>query len=77
MRELNVCEVNEVSGAGIIDDTLTSIGNQIGTGIDNITGGNTSASALSSVGHQIGQVIETSITNFLNNVFDFLGLSKA
>ncbi|HCM61126.1 MAG TPA: hypothetical protein DIT05_01030 [Morganella sp. (in: Bacteria)] len=57
MKELNANEINAVSGAGRLQDTLTSLGNRIGTSI----GGEKLGTFASTLGNKIGGRIETTL----------------
>jgi len=72
MRELNVQEVSEVSGAGFFSDLGKSIGAAIGGIIDQGTaaGGlkTDATSAASKLGFGIGSLLEVDIVSAINNI---------
>jgi hypothetical protein len=70
MRELNVSELNEVSGAGFIADAGTALGHGIGSILEaaGVKGGLESGT---SMGTGIGQVVEAGI-NVISSILDGL-----
>lgn len=67
MKELNYIEVEQVSGAGIIDDVVTVVGQGIGSAVElfGITGASVAGAA---VGHSIGQTIEAPVNKILDTI---------
>ncbi|NUU69196.1 hypothetical protein HQN64_24375 [Enterobacteriaceae bacterium BIT-l23] len=67
MRDLNIHEMNEVSGAGVIADAGTALGRGIGAIVENCgVEGATDAGA--SLGTGIGQVVEVGV-NLVGSIF--------
>ena len=57
MKELNIVEVNAVSGAGRLQDAMTSFGGRIGTKF----GGEKGAALVSDLSNKLGGRIETAL----------------
>jgi hypothetical protein len=60
MRELNSCELKDVSGAGIITDAGTALGQGIGSIIEAV-GGKGAKEVGAALGNGIGQVVEVGV----------------
>ncbi|WP_310608507.1 hypothetical protein [Buttiauxella brennerae] len=82
MRELNITEVLEVSGAGVIADSMAQAGSDVGTFFDSVCHTDTSASAIATVGRNFGSAIENTITaignagiNAINSMFKWLKIA--
>ncbi|HDX8941042.1 hypothetical protein ABN154_30690 [Klebsiella michiganensis] len=71
MKELNIAEMNEISGAGIFSDAGAALGEGIGAVVDASKGlEGTAARAGASLGSGIGAVIDGGVdffSGFLNN----------
>lgn len=67
MRELNVSELNEVSGAGFIADAGTALGHGIGSIIE-ATGVKGGVEAGTTMGTGIGLVVEAGV-NVISSIF--------